>query len=263
MRSTLYILLPLSLVFAVVLVSQGVVQTFAAYATATLVQPVSYDNPKNGPDGQPLKDDKGNPVTEKATATEQTIALGPAASQIAIKQLGTNGGGFFNVNSAHPFENPTPLSNFLEMLAILLIPAALCYTFGEMVGDTRQGWAVLAAMTIVFVALLASAYVARSRRAIPVLDEARRRSGRQRDAARRQHGRQGSALRHRQLRALGDGDDGGVQRLGQRDARLVHAARRAGADVADPARRGDLRRRRLRAVRHADVRASSRCSSPA
>jgi K+-transporting ATPase ATPase A chain len=157
-RSTVYVLLPLSLVFALVLVSQGVVQTFDKYATVTLVQPVNYDNPKNGPDGQPLKDDKGNPVTEKATATEQTIPLGPAASQIAIKQLGTNGGGFFNVNSAHPFENPNPLTNFLEVLAILLIPAALCYTFGKMIGDTRQGWAILAAMTIVFVALLVTTY---------------------------------------------------------------------------------------------------------
>ena len=108
-RSTVYILLPLSIVLSLVLVSQGVPQTFDKYATATLVQPVTYDSPKNGPDGQPLKDEKGNPVTEKATATEQTIPLGPAASQIAIKQLGTNGGGFYNVNSAHPFENPTPL----------------------------------------------------------------------------------------------------------------------------------------------------------
>ena len=157
-RSTVYILLPLALVLALALVSQGVVQTFDKYATATLVQPVTFDNPKNGPDGQPLKDEKGNPVTEKATATEQTIPLGPAASQIAIKQLGTNGGGFFNVNSAHPFENPTPLANFLEVLAILLIPAALCYTFGKMIGDTRQGWALLATMTIVFVALLAADY---------------------------------------------------------------------------------------------------------
>jgi len=157
-RTTVYILLPLSIVFAVVLVNQGVVQTFDKYATVTLVQPVTYDNPKNAPDGQPLKDDKGNPVTEKATATEQTIPLGPAASQIAIKQLGTNGGGFFNVNSAHPFENPTPLTDFLEVLAILLIPAALCYTFGRMIGDTRQGWALLAAMTVVFVALLAVEY---------------------------------------------------------------------------------------------------------
>ena len=157
-RSTVYILLPLSLILALALVSQGVVQTFDKYATVTLVQPVTFDNPKNGPDGQPLKDDKGNPVTEKATATEQTIPLGPAASQIAIKQLGTNGGGFFNVNSAHPFENPTPLANFLEVLAILLIPAALCYTFGKMIGDTRQGWALLATMTIVFVVLLAADY---------------------------------------------------------------------------------------------------------
>ncbi len=157
-RSTVYILLPLAVILTVALVSQGVPQTFNKYVTATLAQPVTYDTPKNGPDGQPLKDDKGNPVTEKATATEQTIPLGPAASQIAIKQLGTNGGGFFNVNSAHPFENPTPLSNFLEMLAILLIPAALCYTFGKMLRDTRQGWALLAAMTLIFVPLLAADY---------------------------------------------------------------------------------------------------------
>jgi len=154
-RITLYILLPLSLVFALVLVSQGVVQTFSAYSTTPLVESVEYDNPKLDAAGQPIKDDKGNPVTEKATQKEQSIAVGPAASQIAIKQLGTNGGGFFNVNSAHPFENPTPLSNFLEVLAILLISAALCYTFGKMVGDTRQGWAILAAMTLVFVVLLA------------------------------------------------------------------------------------------------------------
>jgi K+-transporting ATPase ATPase A chain len=154
-RTTLYILLPLALVLALVLVSQGVVQTFSAYTTVPLIESVEYDNPKLDAAGQPLKDDKGNPVTEKATQKEQVIAVGPAASQIAIKQLGTNGGGFFNVNSAHPFENPTPLSNFLEMLALLLIPGALCYTFGRMVGDTRQGWAVLAAMTLVFVVLLA------------------------------------------------------------------------------------------------------------
>jgi K+-transporting ATPase ATPase A chain len=154
-RTTLYILLPVSLVFALLLVSQGVVQTFSAYHTVPLVESVEYDNPKLDAAGQPVKDEKGNPVTEKATQKDQVIAVGPAASQIAIKQLGTNGGGFFNVNSAHPFENPTPLSNFLELLAILQISAALCYTFGRMVGDTRQGWAILAAMTVVFVALLA------------------------------------------------------------------------------------------------------------
>ncbi|HWP90000.1 MAG TPA: potassium-transporting ATPase subunit KdpA, partial [Burkholderiales bacterium] len=123
-RSTLYILLPLSFVLALVLVSQGVVQTFSPYPTVPLVESVEYDNPKLDPAGQPIKDEKGNPVTEKATQKEQVIAVGPAASQIAIKQLGTNGGGFFNANSAHPFENPTPLANFLEMLAILLIPGA-------------------------------------------------------------------------------------------------------------------------------------------
>lgn len=137
-RSTLYILLPLSLLLAGALVTQGVVQTFAPYKTVQLVQPVQYTEGK-----------------ETKTATEQTLAVGPAASQIAIKQLGTNGGGFFNVNSSHPFENPTPLSNFLEMLAILVISGALCYTFGRMIGDTRQGWALLAAMTVVFAGFLA------------------------------------------------------------------------------------------------------------
>jgi K+-transporting ATPase ATPase A chain len=133
-RSVLYILLPLALVLALALVSQGVVQTFNGSTKAPLLQSTQ---------------DSGGQVIN-----EQEIAVGPAASQIAIKQLGTNGGGFFNVNSAHPFENPTPLSNFLEMLSILLIPAALCYTFGKMIGDTRQGWAILIAMTIIFVALL-------------------------------------------------------------------------------------------------------------
>ena len=139
-RSTLYVLLPLSLVLAVALVSQGVVQTFAPYQTVSLVQPMHK---------------------EDGTVVEtQTLALGPAASQITIKQLGTNGGGFFGVNSAHPFENPTPLSNFLQCLAILVIPAALCYTFGVMVGDRRQGWAVLAAMTAILLPLTIMCYAA-------------------------------------------------------------------------------------------------------
>ena len=153
-RSSIYILLPLSFVLALSLVSQGVVQTFGAYEIATLTQPVVFDRPLVDASGQPVLDEQGKPKTESAKTTEQMIAVGPVASQIAIKQLGTNGGGFFNVNSAHPFENATPLSNLLEMLAILLIPAALCYTFGMMVGDTRQGWALLAAMTIILVALL-------------------------------------------------------------------------------------------------------------
>ena len=161
-RSTLYILLPLSFVLSVVLVSQGMVQTFSDYKKVKLLQPVTYDNPVVDANGQPVLDEKGQPKTEKVTATEQLLAVGPAASQVAIKQLGTNGGGFFNVNSAHPFENPTPFSNFLEMLAILLIPGALCYTFGRMVGDTRQGWAVLAAMVIVLVVFIVGAYWAES-----------------------------------------------------------------------------------------------------
>jgi potassium-transporting ATPase potassium-binding subunit len=154
-RSTLYILLPMSLVLALIQVSQGMVQNFSAYQTVPLLQATTYEEPKLDADGKPLKDVDDKPVTETKEVKEQVIPMGPAASQVAIKQLGTNGGGFFNVNSAHPFENPTPLTNFLEMLAILLIGAALCYTFGVMVGDTRQGWAVLTAMTIVFVSLLA------------------------------------------------------------------------------------------------------------
>ncbi|MEJ1958216.1 MAG: potassium-transporting ATPase subunit KdpA [Nitrosomonadales bacterium] len=156
-RSIIYILLPLSTVLALALVSQGVIQNFSAYQTVPTVETITYDNPKMDASGNPVKDASGNPVTEKATTREQVIALGPVASQEAIKQLGTNGGGFFNANSAHPFENPTPFSNFLAMIAMFLIPAALCYTFGSMVGDTRQGWAILVAMTLLFVGFLAVA----------------------------------------------------------------------------------------------------------
>jgi potassium-transporting ATPase potassium-binding subunit len=166
-RSTLYILLPLSILLSIVLISQGVVQTFRSYQTVTLTQPLSYDDPVTvkdaagqdvtGPDGKPLVQNGlgGKPLTKHIDVKEQTIPLGPAASQIAIKQLGTNGGGFFNANSAHPLENPTAISNFFEVLSILLIGGALCWTFGEMVGDRRQGWAILAAMTAVLIVLLA------------------------------------------------------------------------------------------------------------
>jgi K+-transporting ATPase ATPase A chain len=156
-RSIIYILLPLSIVLALALVSQGVIQNFSAYQTVPTVETITYDNPKMDAAGNPVKDASGNPVTEKATTKEQSIAMGPVASQEAIKQLGTNGGGFFNANSAHPYENPTPFSNFLAMIAMFLIPAALCYTFGSMVGDTRQGWAILVAMTILFVGFLSVA----------------------------------------------------------------------------------------------------------
>jgi K+-transporting ATPase ATPase A chain len=133
-RSTLYVLLPLSVVVAVLLVSQGVVQTFHGYVTVPLLQAT--------------KDADGKAVTD------QVIALGPAASQVAIKMLGTNGGGFFNANSAHPFESPTGFSNFVEMWALLVLPAALCFTFGKMVKDARQGWAIFAAMAILLVPML-------------------------------------------------------------------------------------------------------------
>ncbi len=141
-RSTLYILLPLAIVLALALVSQGVVQTLSPSLTVQQIQPQSV---------------QGNQVI-----ATQTIAVGPVASQIAIKQLGTNGGGFFNANSAHPLENATPISGFLEMLAILLIPAALCYTFGKMVGDTRQGWAVLITMLALLVVFIGLAYASES-----------------------------------------------------------------------------------------------------
>jgi potassium-transporting ATPase potassium-binding subunit len=165
-RGVLYILLPLSILLALALISQGTVQTLAGYPTATLVQPSAYDEPVKDQHGNPILDEQGQPRTRTSRLTEQVIAVGPAASQIAIKQLGTNGGGFFNANSAHPFENPTPISNFLEMLSILLIAAALCHTFGAMVGDPRQGWTVLAAMTVMFVALLGGGYVAEQNGAV-------------------------------------------------------------------------------------------------
>ena len=133
-RATLYILLPLAIVFAVFFASQGVVQNFSAHVDAQLL--------------------------DSAGAATQSIPMGPVASQEAIKLLGTNGGGYFNANSAHPFENPTALTNFVQMLAIFLIPAGLCFTFGRMVGDMRQGWAVLATMTILFVLAATLAYMA-------------------------------------------------------------------------------------------------------
>jgi K+-transporting ATPase ATPase A chain len=153
-RSTLYILLPLSVLLALLLVGQGVVQNFSAYQDVTTIESVTYQNPKVDAAGNPLKDSAGNPITETQTTQKQTLPMGPMASQEAIKELGTNGGGFVNANSAHPYENPTPISNFLEMFAMLLIPMSLTYTFGRMAGDTRQGWAVFAAMAILFVPLM-------------------------------------------------------------------------------------------------------------
>ncbi|WP_266160204.1 potassium-transporting ATPase subunit KdpA [Dyella silvatica] len=152
-RSTLYILMPLSFVMALLLVSQGVVQNLNGYVDVPLTQHITQVEQVKDAAGNVLKDAAGHDVTKESPMTVQTLPMGPAASQIAIKQLGTNGGGFFNANSAHPYENPTPLSNFIEMLAIFLIPGGLCITFGSMVGDRRQGWAILATMLLIFVPL--------------------------------------------------------------------------------------------------------------
>ena len=152
-RITLYVLLPLSLAFAVVLSSQGVLQNFKPYTEVMLIDPVAYS--AAGPAGA-----DGQPTQVARTATTQTLPMGPIASQEAIKMIGTNGGGFLNANSAHPFENPTPWTNVMQMLAIFLIPAGLCLAFGRMVGDPRQGWALLTAMTVIFVAAVVAIMVA-------------------------------------------------------------------------------------------------------
>ena len=156
-RSTLYLLLPLSLILAVFLAGQGVVQNLSAHVDARLLEPVSYTVP--GADGG---------AATQARADTQVIPMGPVASQEAIKMLGTNGGGYFNANSAHPFENPNALTNFAQMIAIFLIPAALCFAFGHMVGDIRQGWAVLGTMTLLF-AIAAVAAFAAEQQANPLL----------------------------------------------------------------------------------------------
>jgi K+-transporting ATPase ATPase A chain len=155
-RITAWLLLPLSLVFALILVSQGVIQNFDAYKDVSTLETTTFQQSKVGADGLPVVDDKGAAVMEVAQTDKQTLPMGPVASQEAIKMIGTNGGGFFNANSAHPYENPSALTNFLQMLAIFLIPAALCFSFGIEVGDKRQGWAVLAAMTVLFVVAVAA-----------------------------------------------------------------------------------------------------------
>ncbi|KVC79651.1 ATPase [Burkholderia ubonensis] len=149
-RVTLYVLVPMAALVAALLMSQGVIQNMKAYQDVPALQASTYAAPKLDAQGNPVKDDKGNPVTVATPLTKQTLAMGPVASQEAIKMLGTNGGGFFNANSAHPYENPTPFANFVQIFAILIIPAALCLVFGRMIGDRRQGIAVLAAMTVAF-----------------------------------------------------------------------------------------------------------------
>jgi K+-transporting ATPase ATPase A chain len=167
-RTILYVLLPVSLIFSVFLMGQGVIQNFSADKSVALLDPLTYTQQKSDPDGQPLNDAKGNPVMETLTANAQTLAMGPVASQEAIKILGDNGGGFFNANSAHPYENPTPLSNFAQMVVMVLVPAALCFAFGSMVGDIRQGWALFGAMTLIFV-IMASVVTISEQQAHPTI----------------------------------------------------------------------------------------------
>ena len=158
-RATLWLLLPMCMVYALALVSQGVVQNLKPYDTVKLVE--SQQVQKTGADGKPMVSPGGKPVMD--TVTDQTIAQGPVASQEAIKMLGTNGGGFFNANSSHPFENPTPFSNYLQMLSIFVIPAGLTYTLGRMTGAQRHGWAVWAAMAFLFLCGVTTAYWAEAR----------------------------------------------------------------------------------------------------
>jgi K+-transporting ATPase ATPase A chain len=150
LRATLWVLLPISFVIALVLVQQGMPQNFDGPREVQTLEAVRYQVPRQGPDGQPLNDVNGKPVMEDRITDRQTLPMGPVASQVAIKMLGTNGGGFFNANAAHPYENPTPLTNFVQMLAIFAIGGALCFTFGRMIGDRRQGWTVFVAMAAMF-----------------------------------------------------------------------------------------------------------------
>jgi K+-transporting ATPase ATPase A chain len=151
-RTTLYLLLPICLLYAVFLVSQGMIQNFKPYESARLVEPMTVDVPKTDAQGNPVKDEKGEPVTEKQIVEVQTIVQGPMASQVAIKMLGTNGGGYVNANASHPYENPTPLSNFVQIFSIFLIPSGLTYYLGRMVKNQRHGWAVWSAMAVLFLA---------------------------------------------------------------------------------------------------------------
>ena len=225
-RCTLWVLLPICLVVSLIFVSQGMVQNLKSYDKAQLVNPQTVQ--QTGADGK----------TTTEVVSEQTIAQGPVASQEAIKIFGTNGGGFFNANSAHPFENPTPLTNFLQLVLIFAIPSGLTYTLGRMTGSQQHGWAVWTAMALLFVLGAGCAYAAEAR------ERAAARCGPkgERDASGREHGRQGSAVRDRGFGALCHGDDGRELRGGELDARFVHAAGRDGSNGEHDAGRGRVRR---------------------
>ncbi len=187
----------MSVVFAGLLMSQGVIQNFSPNLDVPTLQTTTYSAPKLDAQGNAVKDAKGNPVMVDTPVTKQSIAMGPVASQEAIKMLGTNGGGYFNANSAHPYENPTPFSNFMQMVAMLLIPAALCLVFGREILDRRQGIAILASMVIAFVVCVGFEASAEQtgNPALAALHVDQNASATQ---SGRQHGRQGNPLRYRQ-----------------------------------------------------------------
>ncbi len=227
-RVVLYILLPISIVGALVLASQGVIANFSTYLTVHTI-----------------------------TGLEQKIAMGPVASQEVIKELGTNGGGFFNVNSAHPFENPTGFTNLVEMLLVLIIPAALVFMYGRMSGNRRQGYAIYGVMMFMFLGAVAVAYIAEAHGS-PAQHAAGLHTARDLGLGRRQHGRQGAALRDRGLGAVRRRHDRHLLRRGQQRDRVVHGHRRRRADGQPVRQRGDLRRRRHGPVLDPAVRPAGR-----
>jgi hypothetical protein len=253
-RITLWLLLPLSLLIALIEVQQGGIQNFDAYQEAKTLEVVKYQEAKNGPDGQPMKNEKGEPVMEDKSTDKQILAMGPTSSQVAIKMLGTNGGGFFNANAAHPYENPTPLSNFVQMVSIFLIGSALCFTFGRMVGDERQG---LDRLRRNVADVPVSGRSPRHRSSSRATRSSQRSAWTRRQAPTQAGGnmeRQGDALRDRRIGALRHHHHRRLLRRGQRHARFLHAAGRHGAAGEHAARRSRVRRRRHGPVRHARVR---------
>ena len=250
-RATLWVLLPICIVGALLLVSQGVVQNLRPYDKATLVE--SQQVPHVGADGKPAVDANGKPVMD--TVTEQTIAQGPVASQEVIKQFGTNGGGFFNANSSHPFENPTPLSNFIEMFGIFAISAGLTYTLGRMTGSQRHGWAVWAAMAILFLCGVTVAYWAEAR-GNPLL------TGVDQHVSTTQPGgnMEGKEVRFGIANHVYfcNGDNRRELRRHHRLARFIHSAGRHGSAGQHDAERSHLRRSRRGHVRHADLHRAGR-----
>ena len=255
-RTTYYLLLPICVVFAVFLVSQGMIQNFKPYTKAKLLEPMKIQVAKKNDKGETVKGPDGKPVMEEQTVTEQVIPQGPMASQVAIKMLGTNGGGYTNANAAHPFENPTPLSNFIQMLSIFAIGSGLTYYLGRMV-EEPGAWLVGVGRDDGSVPGRRAAVLALGGGGQSDSSATGRRRGR------RQHGRQGSPLRHLQLRPVRHGHHRRLLRRGQLDARFVHRAGRLRPAVQHPAGRNHHRRRGRRAFTACWSSWCWRCSSPA